>query len=67
MRVGRILVGLLSGTFGWGCGVDGAPGGLPSGELRQAAKTQNDPGALVNVTMASQVGVVLDDLPASLT
>ena len=64
MRLGRILVGVLS-VVGSGCGVEGDPAALPAGELRQAAKTQNDPGALVKVTMASQVGVVLDDLPAS--
>ena len=64
MPVGRILIGVLSGALLWSCGVEPEPGS-PTAELKQAAKTQNDPGALVKVTMSSQVGVVLDDLPAS--
>lgn len=46
-----------------GCGV--TQDEFEAGQLRQAAKTQNDPGALVKVNISSQVGVVLDELPAA--
>jgi Lysyl oxidase len=65
----RSRIGLLGGLSGLAClGVLAAPGcgGGSSGTGGGGGEAAGDPGALVKVTMTSQVGVVLDEIPADM-